>query len=80
MKKQILSLGVKLTKTQQQSVLGGGDPSYPIGPPGGGGNNGGGGPFEGCANQATCTHAGDCYNVINGSPSSCVAGCCITPN
>lgn len=79
MKKQILSLGAKLTKGQQQSILGGGDPDDPIGNPGGGGpGDPGSGGTGNCGNYATCTNDGDCYNVINGYPSACIAGCCIT--
>ena len=83
MKKSILEIGIALDKAEQKLVFGGNDPADP-GPPGGGNSGGSGnsgnGNTEDCANQATCTHDGDCHNVIFGAPSFCQSGCCITIN
>ncbi len=29
--------------------------------------------------SGTCTNDGDCYELHNRFPSSCIAGCCVTP-
>jgi hypothetical protein len=85
MKKQILNLGLSLTRAEQKMVYGGnpinqdGNGGDEQGSGGSGGPGSGGGGSQNCGNYATCTHDGDCYNVINNAPSSCMNGCCITP-